>query len=126
MWLTVESLTGKTAFCALYMGCQYQDDRQSDWNDAIYGVVQQEAFDLRSKGYRVCYLGDMNGHVGDQLGVGVPGNTPVINPNGRRFLNFLDVTDSRHINGECRVPGDWSTRLTTGCGHGSAQDIHQS
>ena len=114
MWIKVESQKCKTAICRLYLGCQYSDDRNSSWNEKIYRVVQQEAFVLRSQGYRVVYLGDFNGHIGCLPGVGVPNNTPKINPNGRRFLNFLEITDSRHINGECRVPGDLSTMLTKG------------
>ena len=80
----------------------------------MYAVIQQEAFALRSKGFRVVYLGDFNGHVGNKPGEGIIGNAPGVNPNGRRLLNFLSVTDSVHINGYCRVPGDWSTRLSTG------------
>ena len=114
MWVTVESQACKTAVCGLYLGCQYGDDRHGDWNNSIYRVVQQEAYSLRSKGYRVCYLGDFNGHVGNRPGVGVVGNSPDINPNGRRFLNFLEITDSRHINGECRIPGQLDTMLTKG------------
>ena len=57
-------------------------------------------------GYRVEVLGDFNGHVGCVPGVGVPGNNGDVNANGRRFLNFLTVTDSQHVNG--------NKRLTTG------------
>ena len=42
------------------------------------------------------------------------GNSPVINANGERFLEFLSDTVCRHINGACRVQGQWSTRLTKG------------
>ena len=129
VWMVVESQKCKTAICGLYLGCQYGDDRHGDWNDAIYRVVQQEAFALRSKGYRVCYLGDFNGHIGNTPGQGIIGNTSDINPNGRRFLNFLQITNSRHINGECRVPGQWTTRLAKGLwtrqrsGHSSIIDF---
>ena len=114
MWVTVESQTCKTAFCGLYLGCQYGDDRNSAWNQTIYQTVQQESFSLRSKGFRVVYLGDFNGHVGSILGEGVPGNKPGVNPNGRKFMDFLKHTDSVHINGACRTPGSWETRMTSG------------
>ena len=114
VWVTVASQTSKTAICGAYFSCQQSDDRYGTWNDTMYAVIQQEAFALRSKGYRVVYLGDFNGHVGNQPGVGIIGNTPGINLNGRRLLNFLSVTDSVHINGQCRVSGDWSTRLANG------------
>ena len=128
VWITVESLACKTAVCGMYLGYQSSTDKHGAWNDSIYRVVQQEAFMLRSKGYRVCYLADFNGHVGNKLGEGVPGNTPDINPNGRRFLSFLANTDSRHINGECRVPGQVNTMITKGLwtrqrgGHSSVID----
>ena len=114
MWITLESLKCKTAICGLYVACQFSDDRNAVWNETMYRVVQQEAFALRSKGYRTVFVGDFNGHVGDQPGVGVPNNSPNINANGRRFLNFLQVTDSRHVNGECRVAGDLTTMITKG------------
>ena len=113
-WVTVESQSCKTAICGLYMGCQYSDNRNDAWNDTIYRTIQHESFNLRSQGYRIVYLGDFNGHIGDKLGQGVPGNKHDINENGRKFLNFLSHTDSVHINGGVRVPGNWDTRLTTG------------
>ena len=115
MWITVQSQNSKTAICGLYLGCQYSDDRHGLWNDALYETVQNEAFSLRSKGYRVVYLGDFNGHVGcvPEAG-GIPGNTASVNRNGQRFLNFITNTDSVNINTLCRVPGNWDTRVCEG------------
>ena len=115
LWITLDSRTSKTAVCGLYLGCQYNDDRHGAWNDAIYSVVQKEAFALRSKGYRVLYLGDFNGHVGNNPHQGgIPGNTAGVNANGQRLLNFITNTDSININSMCRVPGDWNTRVCDG------------
>ena len=115
IWITVESQTSKTAICSLYLGCQHSDDRFGQWNDIIYDVVQREAFVLRSKGFRVVYLADFNGHVGSNPhDGGIIGNTPGVNHNGRRLLNFISVTDSVNVNSLCRVPGDWSTRVCKG------------
>ena len=111
----MQSLTSKTAFCGLYMGCQYGDNRHGQWNGIMYDVVQREAFALRSKGYRVIYLGDFNGHLGDNpVEGGLIGNTHGVNPNGRRLLNFISVTDSVNVNSLCSVPGDWTTRVCDG------------
>ena len=129
VWITVQSQSCKTAICGVYLGCQYPDNRNSVWNDTIYETLQQESFSLRSQGYRVVYLGDFNGHVGNKHGEGVPGNKPDINHNGRKFLDFLSRTDSVHINGSTRVPGRWDTRLTAGlwtrqrCGSSSILDF---
>ena len=114
VWVTVESQSCKTAVCGLYMGCQFGDDRNADWNNTIYQTLQHESFTLRSQGYRVVFLGDFNGHVGDNIGEGIPGNTHGINPNGRRFLDFLKNTDTVHINGSVIIPGRWDTRRTSG------------
>ena len=105
IWITIDSLKSKTAILGVYMGCQYEDDRHADWNEGIYQVLTQEATKLRSEGYRIIFIGDFNGHVGCVPGQGVPGNNPDINPNGRRFLNFLERCDLRHVNGECRIAG---------------------
>ena len=113
-WLTVDSQSYKTAFCGVYVGFQAPVDRHGAWNDAIYAVLRSEILQLRVKGYRIVLAGDFNGHTGDTLEQGVVGNSPVINANGRRFLNFLSDTGCRHINGACRVQGLWSTRMTEG------------
>lgn len=114
MWVTVQSHSRKTAVCAVYMGFQAQDDRHGDWNDIIYDVLRSEIHDLREAGYRVVLKGDFNAHVGSQLGEGIVGNHDSINRNGVRFLNFLRDINGCHVNGACRVDGDWSTRISKG------------
>ena len=47
-------------------------------------------------------MGDMNGHVGNVAGVGIVGNTPKINPNGRQLLNFLKDAEMQMINRMCK------------------------
>ena len=115
MWITVESQSSKTAICGLYLGCQYADDRHGHWNNAIYETIQLEAFALRSKGYRVVFLGDFNGDVGCiPMNGGIPGNTANTNQNGQRLLDFITITDTININSMCRVPGNWDTRVCQG------------
>ena len=114
VWVTVDSLQSRTAILAVYVGCQYPDDRNAEWNENLYLVLRQEVTKLRSEGYRIVFLGDMNGHVGSVLGQGVVGNNPDINMNGRRFLDFLERCDLRHINGECRKPGQIDSKICNG------------
>ena len=114
LWIIVEGLKRKTAVCGLYMGFQAPDDRHGSWNDIMYDVLRTELSDLRDAGYRVIMKGDFNCHVGNILGKGVVGNHPGVNKNGERFLNFLDDVNACHVNGACRVPGDWSTRISSG------------
>ena len=113
-WVTIDSLQCKTAICGVYMGCQLPRDNHGDWNDGIYWVLRQECESLRSSGYRIIVLGDMNGHIGDQPGRGISGNNPDINRNGERFLSFLRDCDLRHLNGELRVPGDTASKICSG------------
>ena len=113
-WVTINSLQCKTAICGVYAACQYGDDRHGEWNDGLYWVLRQEAFSLRSSGYRVQFLGDFNGHIGNVLGKGIVGNNGDINKNGERFLSFLADCDLRHINGELRMQGDTNSRFCTG------------
>ena len=114
VWVTVESLQCKTAICSVYLGCQYPDDRHQAWNEGIYWVLRQEAIELRAAGYRLQFLGDFNGHVGDSVEHGVPGNNPDINKNGERFIDFLFSCDLRHVNGALKVPGDPASRICSG------------
>ena len=113
-WVTVESASSKTAVCGLYLGCQSADDKYGHWNDLIYLVVKLEAAKLRAEGYRVVLIGDFNSHIGNVRGRGIEGNRADINPNGHRFLNFLDDTDSCHVNGLYKVQGQRDTAVTTG------------
>ena len=114
VWVTVQSQSCETAFCSVYLGCQYSDDRNKSWNEGIYWVLRSEAVALRAAGYRLQFLGDFNGHVGAHPGQGVPGNSPDINPNGERFLEFLLSCDLRHINGEFRNINDPESRICEG------------
>ena len=113
-WVTIDSLSTKTAYCGVYMACQRPDDKYGEWNEGIYWVLRQESAALRTAGYRVVILGDMNCHVGCAPGQGVPGNTADINRNGERYLSFLEDSDMRHINGELKTPGDLDSRYCSG------------
>ena len=42
------------------------------------------------------------------------GNNPDVNPNGYRFLDFLDSCNLRHINGECWVSGQLESKICRG------------
>ena len=99
VWKTVETGSRKTAICAVYAGFQSPDDMNADWNTALFSVLKMEVESLRQEGFRVVLLGDFNGHVGDTPGVGIVGNKPDINRNGRSFLDFLADTKCVHING---------------------------
>ena len=113
-WVTIDSLSTKTAYCGVYMACQRPDDKYGEWNEGIYWVLRQESAALRTAGYRVVILGDMNCHVGCAPGQGVPGNTADINRNGERYLSFLEDSDMRHINGELKTPGVLDSRYCSG------------
>ena len=113
-WMTIDSSSYKTAFCGVYLGFQADDDRHGEWNEAIYTVLKSEICALKIKGFRIVMAGDFNAHIGCVLGQGVVGNKPLINENGIRFLEFLRTSGCKHINGECRIPGQWETKLTRG------------
>lgn len=99
----------KTAVCGAYYGCQQPDNRHAAWNDAIYRVVHNEAATLREQGFRVTVLADFNGHIGCEPGVGVVGNTPDINYNGRLLLDFIHRGGFKHVNGEQKLTkGLWT------------------
>ena len=109
VWRTVNTLHGKTAFCAVYAGFQAGDDRHGHWNDVLFSVLQSEIHELRAKGFRVVLLGDFNSHVGCVPGVGIEGNNPDVNKNGKRFLKFLAETQCVHVNGRKQLTsGLWT------------------
>ena len=113
-WVTVETQHSKTACCGLYLGCQFSDDRNKEWNEGIFWVLQQEILHLRSQGFRIQLVGDFNSHIGSLDGQGVQGNNPIINKNGEQFLSFLMVNDLSHVNGAHRYEEDGMRKLCTG------------
>ena len=61
------------------MGCQYGDDRYAEWNHGIFTVLRTEAASLRSKGFRVVFLGDFNAWIGASEDYGIAGNHGEVN-----------------------------------------------
>ena len=115
LWVTYDSKKGKTAVCCVYLGCQNSTDSHGQWNDYILAVLASEVYDLRALGYRVNLQGDFNGWVGsDIVQGGIQGNDPRVNRNGQRFVAFCKDNNLVHLNGAVRVPGDWSTRVSSG------------
>ena len=61
-----------------------------------------EQAQLRRKGYRICFAGDFNSHIGNVPGIGIKGNTDRVCPNGHRFLSFLKDAELQVCNNLCR------------------------
>jgi exonuclease III len=104
-WVIFETPGFKTAVCAVYMGCQYSDNRHTLWNTRIYSVIMQEQADLRKKGFRICHMGDFNGHVGCDPRVGIRGNKYNVNENGQMIRDFVLQSELVLVNGMCRARG---------------------
>ena len=100
VWIQVESASTKTAVCGAYFGCQTATDIHGQWNDSMYEALHAEETELRARGFRVIMMADFNAHVGNSPEEGIRGNHQGVNPNGRRFLDFLSLTKMKHINGQ--------------------------
>ena len=128
LWMTYDSQGGKTAVCCIYMACN--DNKEilcADWNRGIYEVLSSEIFKLRGNGYRIVLQGDFQAWVGNNLeDGGIPGNRRKTNKNGELFLEFLRTNNLIHLNGACRVRGDWSTRIAEGLWTRHAPDYKSS
>ena len=98
LWVVCETQSFRTAICCVYMGCHYDDGRHDEWNQLIYATISEEQNDLRRRGFRVCVVGDLNGHIGDVPGVGISGNKPNVNQNGRMLLDFESQNDFSILN----------------------------
>ena len=106
LWTIVEGNKYKTAVCTVYCACQYDDDRNSNWNQLLYACIRDEQAELRRKGYRILVIGDFNGHIGCDEKVGITGNKPGINPNGHLLLEFERYSDMSILNR--RSSGLWT------------------
>ena len=98
LWVMCETQSFKTAICCVYMGCHYDDGRHEEWNQLIYATISEEQNDLRRRGFRVCVVGDFNGHIGNVPGLGISGNKPNVNQNGRMLLDFENQNDFSILN----------------------------
>ena len=98
IWVLCETQSFKTAICCAYLGCNNDDNRHEEWNQLIYTTIGEEQNDLRRKGYRVCLVGDLNGHIGSVPGVGIVGNKPQINMNGQMILDFESQNGFKILN----------------------------
>lgn len=111
LWVTVETSCSKTAICAVYMACE--GAHHEYWNECIISVIASEQAILRAKGYRVVFLGDFNGHIGNQPGVGIVGNKRDVNRNGHMLINFEKDYELSIINRSKICSGLW-TRQAAG------------
>ena len=106
LWTIVKGNIYKTAVCTVYCACQYDDDRNSNWNQLLYACIRKEQAELRKQGYRILVVGDLNGHIGCVDGVGILGNKPGVNPNGNLILEFERYSDMTILNR--RSSGLWT------------------
>ena len=113
LWLTYESLQGKTALCTVYLGFNHSDERHLKWNEGNFSVLSDEIRDLRERGFRILLQGDFNCHVGSDLERGgIPGNSSQKpNKNGELFLTFLSQSSLEHLNGAVRERGNWNSKI---------------
>ena len=100
-------------------GCQYDDDRNSNWNQLLYACIRDEQAELRRKGFRILVVGDMNGHIGNVEAVGIPGNKPGINPNGNLLLEYERYSDMTILNR--RSSGLWTWKRDNNTTHHSTE-----
>ena len=101
LWVLCETQAYKTAICCIYMGFNQEDGRHEEWNQLIYATISEEQNDLRRRGFRVCVVGDLNGHIGSAPGVGIVGNKPSVNVNGQMILDFERNYDFSILNRAC-------------------------
>ena len=105
VWVTVQTKGYKTAYCFTYLGFQCeQTDKNGEWNDQIYEVIENEAKSLKEKGFRLVIAGDMNGWIGSKIS----GNDPRTNKNGERLVSFLERNEMFHLNGSTKTTGVWT------------------
>ena len=53
----------KTAFCFLYLSCQYPDNRYHEWNSKMLNILHRESISFRQQGFRLVFLRDWNSRV---------------------------------------------------------------
>ena len=104
-WISITSNTNTTSICFVYLACQHSDNRNAQQNANLYNLLLSEQKQLRQKGHRIVFCGDMNAHVGNIKNIGTTSNHPV-NTNGQLLLDFVNIADMKIVNTLCREEGD--------------------
>ena len=95
-WLLVNSAEEKCAFLHTYIACQNKDNSFIQWNEDLFSLITLEAIKLRKQGFIVLAMGDFNSKIGAIPGV--ENNTPDLNKNTPKFLNFVNEINLLIIN----------------------------
>ena len=108
VWVTVEPLQCKqlSARCTWAVNTLKTATKTGMKEFTGFCVWRQLGFELLATNF--------NGHVGDSVEHGVPGNTTDMNKNGERFIDFLFSCYLRHVNGALKVPCDPASRICSG------------
>ena len=98
-WVLIHENSKKLAFCSIYMAAEIADSRFLVWNNDLYAMITAELSLLRDDGYLCIFLGDFNGHIGNDLN-GIVGNNRDINNNGTLVRNFVASNNLTVVNAD--------------------------
>ena len=81
------------------------------WNESLYETIQGELRGLENEGYKCMIMGDMNAHIGTPP-LGIDGNKPGTNSNGRKLLDFVSNNNLVILNRNKELCTGTFTRIT--------------
>ena len=89
MWVKVDTMR-KIAVCSAYLKCNPGLFSEShECNMELLNQIHQETNHLRSEGYEIILMGDLNAHGGDCEQFGFEGNPHQMNTNGTLLNDWL-------------------------------------
>ena len=111
-WFVLTSGNIKIAICNCYFAAEVTSNKEYlEWNDLMYAMISKEIIELKSDNHMIVMSGDMNAHIGRVLGGTFDQNSPKINNNGKKLLNFINSNKLTCENTQ-EVNNNWSTWST--------------
>ena len=111
-WIFVYKNGSNIAICSVYMAAEITaNDDYKLWNESLYETIQGELRGLENEGYKCMIMGDMNAHIGTPP-LGIDGNKPGTNSNGRKLLDFVSNNNLVILNRNKELCTGTFTRIT--------------
>ena len=107
-WIISKTFNQTTAVCFIYARCQFNDNRNEEWNQGIYKIVAKEQQEYKDKQFRVLIIRDLNGHIGNGQSTGIKNNKDQINTNGQMIIDFVNQHNYKILNQDKNTKGLWT------------------
>ena len=78
------------AICNCYFAAEITANQNFvEWNNQLYTMISKEIVKLKADDHMIVVMGDLNAHIGRQLGGALQQNSLKVNRNGKKLIEFI-------------------------------------